>query len=109
MSRSRLSRVGCATIGVVGKWELVPDPQATPIMRLAPDRILYKQKQHPGRRVYRWSICDACGRLWYTLDTVRNVIKRDGCSHCQYPGETRLPPKKIRPRPRLRSRSARPS
>ncbi len=66
-------------------------------MRLAPGRIIYKQKQH-RRRVYRWSICDACGRLWYTLDTVRNVIKRDGCSRCLYPGATRLPPKKIRPR-----------
>ncbi len=79
------------------KWQLTRDPRAAAIMRLADDRIVYKQKQHPGR-VYRWSICDACGRLWYTLDTVRSVIKRDGCSRCLYPGATRLSPKRIRPR-----------
>ncbi len=79
-------------------------------MRLAPDRILYKRNKCRGR-VYRWSICGACGRLWYTLDAIRNVIKRDGCSLCLYPGgrklagvpaaipsATRLPPKRIPPR-----------
>ena len=57
-------------------------------MHLADDRIVYKQKQCHGR-VYRWSICDTCGRLWYTLDTVHDVIKRDGCSRCLYPGGDR--------------------
>ena len=50
-------------------------------MRLAPGRIVYVQKQHPGR-VYVWTICENCGRLWYAVDAIRNVIKRDGCSRC---------------------------
>ncbi len=54
-------------------------------MRLADDRIVYKQNQHPARD-YVWTICDACGRLWYTLEIVRTIIKRDGCSRCLYPG-----------------------
>ena len=54
-------------------------------MRLAPGRIVYVQKQHPGR-VYVWTICENCGRLWYAVDAIRNIIKRDGCSRCLYPG-----------------------
>ena len=32
---------------------------------------------------YRWSICK-CGRLWFTCSRVRDLIKKEGCSRCQF-------------------------
>jgi len=54
---------------------------AQAMTRLAAGRIVYTRDQHVGR-VYLWTICPICGRLWYTTDAIRRVIKRRGCSRC---------------------------